>query len=69
LQIHDLPGFTGDRSIGIRIGKACPTQVDVPAERVDDGDAEAAEDIEPDDQMSGDLASLVEYMTELPIRN
>jgi len=67
LQIHDLPGFTGDQSIGIRNGKAHSTQVDVPAERVDDGDDEAAEDIEPDDQMSGDLASLIEYMTELPI--
>jgi hypothetical protein len=71
LQIQSLPGFTGDRSVGIRKGNVSPAvPVDIPAERLDDdidiNVADTAEEL--DDQTSGDLGMLVEYMTELSIR-
>jgi len=67
-QIHNLSGFTGDSSVGVKKGDACPVMSDSPAENLDDEDPEAAEDVELDDQMTGDIVTLVEYMTELPLR-
>jgi hypothetical protein len=70
LQIHNLLGFTGDSSVGVKKGHSdvCPVTSDSsPVESLDEEDQEAADDVEPDDQTSGDIATLVEYMTELPI--
>ncbi|KAG1837662.1 hypothetical protein F4604DRAFT_1885677 [Suillus subluteus] len=65
-QLYLMEGFTGDTLPGTRIGQSSPAlPLDLQVQPLDDEDTPG--NIDEDDEVQGDIETLIEYISELPV--